>query len=371
MTALRIRDLEKRFDDVVAIGGISLNVDEGELVSFLGPSGCGKTTTLRCVAGFEFPDSGEIRFGGDDMVNVLPEHRNIGMVFQNYALFPHMTVRGNLAFGLEMRGIAKSEIGARTDRALEKVQLAGLEDRFPRQLSGGQQQRVALARALVIEPSVLLLDEPLANLDAKLREEMRFFIRSLQKDIGITTVYVTHDQAEAMVISDRIVVMFDGVIHQIGDPASIYEHPETEEVANFIGLANFVPATALGAGSAGNWRLQSGGAELHCAYHGKLEAGEAVRIVVRPEAIELESPEGESRPSEANGEVWNAVDGEVQERFYLGNIAGYRIRCADGLILQVQAPPWAAFRVGEAVRCRFPAARTWIIGGGGMPGSRA
>ncbi len=363
MTALHIRNLEKRFDDVLAVRGISLNVGEGELVSFLGPSGCGKTTTLRCIAGFEFPDSGEIRFGADDMVDVLPEHRNIGMVFQNYALFPHMTVRGNLAFGLEMRGVRRGEVETRTDQALEKVQLGGLGERFPRQLSGGQQQRVALARALVIEPSVLLLDEPLANLDAKLREEMRFFIRSLQKDVGITTVYVTHDQAEAMVISDRIVVMFDGVIHQIGDPASIYEHPATEKVANFIGLANFLPARAEGKGPDGTWRLRSPAGPLHCAFDGQLDEGQAVRAVVRPEAVELVPPDGSAEHSATGNGVWNGLNGVVQERFYLGNIAGYRVRCGDDLVLQVQAVPWASFGVGEAVRCRFPAARTWIIGG--------
>ena len=204
------------------------------------------------------------------------------------------------------------EIGARTDQALERVQLSGLEDRFPSQLSGGQQQRVALARALVIEPSMLLLDEPLANLDAKLREEMRFFIRSLQKDVGITTVYVTHDQAEAMVISDRIVVMFDGVIHQIGDPTSIYEHPATEEVANFIGLANFIPATAVEPGPAGNWQLRTEAGQIQCAFGGKLDAGEEVRVVVRPEAIELVGPEGQAAPGSTEDGLWNVLDGVVQ-----------------------------------------------------------
>ncbi len=368
MTAVRIRKLEKRFDDVVAVDGISLNVEEGELVSFLGPSGCGKTTTLRCIAGFEYPDSGEIRFDDADVVDVQPERRNIGMVFQNYALFPHMTVRGNLAFGLEMRGVGRAELERRTEQALEQVQLGGLGDRYPRQLSGGQQQRVALARALVIQPSVLLLDEPLANLDAKLREEMRFFIRSLQKDVGITCVYVTHDQAEAMVISDRIVVMFDGVIHQIGEPAGIYEHPATEEVANFIGLANFVPATAAEPGPDGVWRLSSPAGALHCAYDGRLQPGQEVRAVVRPEAVELVSPDAASGVTEPQDGVWNSVDGVVRERFYLGNIAGYRVQCANGVRLQVQAAPWASFRVGEPVRCRFPAARTWIIGGAGDAG---
>ena len=363
MTSVRIRNLEKRFDDVVAVAGISIEVGEGELVSFLGPSGCGKTTTLRCIAGFEFPDSGEIRFGAADMVDVLPEHRNIGMVFQNYALFPHMTVRGNLAFGLEMRGVAKSEVETRTQQALERVQMTGLGGRFPRQLSGGQQQRVALARALIIEPSLLLLDEPLANLDAKLREEMRFFIRGLQKDVGITTVYVTHDQAEAMVISDRIVVMFNGVIHQVGDPASIYEHPATEEVANFIGLANFVPATAEGAGPAGSWRLRSSVGALRCSYDGTLGQGEPVRVVVRPESVELVPPDTEVAKDHAADGTWNSFPGVVEERFYLGNIAGYRIRCAEDVLLQVQAAPWASFRVGDPLRCRFPASRAWIIEG--------
>ena len=360
MTSLHIRQLEKRFDGTVAVGGISLDVREGELVSFLGPSGCGKTTTLRCIAGFEFPDSGEIRFGGEDMVEVLPEHRNIGMVFQNYALFPHMTVRGNLAFGLEMRGVARGEIAARTDQALARVQLTGLAERFPRQLSGGQQQRVALARALVIEPSVLLLDEPLANLDAKLREEMRFFIRSLQKDIGITTIYVTHDQAEAMVISDRIVVMFDGRIHQIGDPDTIYRHPASEAVANFIGLANFLPARAEAPAGAGFWRLATPAGEVVCSYGEELAAGAAVRVVVRPEAIELVAPD-----AAGGGDTRNLFDGVVEARYFLGNLAGYRVRCSEECVLQVQAPPWTEFRTGDRVGCRFPAERTWIIGDAG------
>lgn len=361
MTALQIRNLEKRFEDVVAVGGISLDVEEGELVSFLGPSGCGKTTTLRCIAGFEFPDSGEIRFGGEDIANVLPEHRNIGMVFQNYALFPHMTVRGNLAFGLEMRGVAKSEIEKRTNLALDKVQLTGLEDRFPRQLSGGQQQRVALARALVVEPGMLLLDEPLANLDAKLRDEMRFFIRTLQKEVGITTVYVTHDQAEAMVISDRIVVMFEGAIHQIGDPTSIYEQPATEEVANFIGLANYLPATVLAAEANGVWRLRTQAGEIRCEFGSELAPGQPVRIIIRPEAIQLAPANGMESKADVTSRTRNVLAGKVLERFYLGNIAGYRIQCDDGLVIQVQAPPWASYRNGDLVRCLFPPRRTWII----------
>src|SRR5271167_4486935 len=243
MTTLTISGLTKRFGEVTAVDDLSLEIAEGELVSLLGPSGCGKTTTLRSIAGFVQPDAGAILFDGIDITSFAPERRNIGMVFQNYALFPHMTVRENLLFGLEMRRIGRKEMAERIGKVLDIVQLAGLEDRYPRQLSGGQQQRVALARGLVIEPRVLLLDEPLANLDAKLRQEMRFFIRSLQKRVGITTVYVTHDQAEAMVISDRIVVMFDGRIRQVGDAAEIYARPASREVADFIGLSNFIDGT--------------------------------------------------------------------------------------------------------------------------------
>ena len=219
MTRLTLASLQKHYGAIAAVKGIDLDVAEGELVSLLGPSGCGKTTTLRCVAGFELPTGGLISFDSADVTMLPPERRDIGMVFQNYALFPHMDVRENLRFGLQMRKVPSAEVERRVDAVLAMVQLGGMGDRYPRQLSGGQQQRVALARALVIEPKLLLLDEPLANLDAKLRDEMRFFIRSLQKRVGITTLYVTHDQAEAMVMSDRIVVMFDGRITAELDPS--------------------------------------------------------------------------------------------------------------------------------------------------------
>src|SRR5215470_11345649 len=240
MSVIALRGLTKRFGSVVAVDDLSLEVADGELLALLGPSGCGKTTTLRSVAGFELPDAGEIHFGDHRVTELPPERRNIGMVFQNYALFPHMTVFENVAFGLQMRKEPVASIRARVGATLEKVQLGGLEHRYPRQLSGGQQQRAALARALVIAPDVLLLDEPLANLDAKLREEMRFYVRSLQQEVGITTIYVTHDQAEAMVIADRIAVMFDGRIHQLGAPHETYHHPRTWRVAEFIGLTNFI-----------------------------------------------------------------------------------------------------------------------------------
>ena len=360
MTELAIRGLSKRFGDVAAVDGFELRIGDHELVSLLGPSGCGKTTTLRCIAGFEEPTAGRILFDGRDVVGLPPERRNIGMVFQNYALFPHMTVRQNLAFGLEMRGVPKGETAERIARVLETVQLGDLGERYPRQLSGGQQQRIALARAMVVEPSILLLDEPLANLDAKLREEMRFFVRSLQKRVGITTVYVTHDQAEAMVISDRIVVMFDGRIHQVGAPDEIYSRPVSREVASFIGLSNFVEGRVRGAGGDGEIRLDTAAGLLRCAYPETLAAGREATLVVRPEAVSLSAaaPAAPAAPAGAGG---NAVPGRVSERYFLGNITGYRVACAGGLVLQVQDDPWAAFDVGDEVRCAFDPAHTWII----------
>src|SRR5213594_1969423 len=246
MSAITLSGLTKRFGSVVAVDDLHLDVQDGELMALLGPSGCGKTTTLRAIAGFELPDAGDIDFGDHRVTNLPPERRNIGMVFQNYDLFPHMTVAQNVAFGLEMRKEPALAIRSRVATTLAKVQLTGLEGRYPRQLSGGQQQRAALARALVVVPDVLLLDEPLANLDAKLREEMRFYVRSLQQEVGITTVYVTHDQAEAMVIADRIAVMFAGRIHQLGAPADICHRPATATVAEFIGLTNFIEGKVIG-----------------------------------------------------------------------------------------------------------------------------
>src|SRR5262245_3310916 len=233
MSSFTIRKLTKVYGAVAAVQSFDLEVAEGEFVSLLGPSGCGKTTTLRCLAGLETPTSGHIAFGERDVTWLAPEKRSIGMVFQNYALFPHLTVAENIGFGLNMRGIRGAEARGKVDAVMEIVQLGGFHARHPRELSGGQQQRVALARALVVEPALLLLDEPLANLDAKLRDEMRVFIRSLQRRVGITTLYVTHDQAEAMTVSDRVVVMFGGHIHQIGSPRDIYFRPATRDVANF------------------------------------------------------------------------------------------------------------------------------------------
>ena len=360
MTQLTIKGLSKRFGETQAVDNLSLSIANHELISLLGPSGCGKTTTLRCIAGFEIPSGGQILFDDKDVVALEPDKRNIGMVFQNYALFPHMSVNQNLAFGLEMRRVAASEIKRRVAQVLETVQLSSLGERYPRQLSGGQQQRVALARALVIEPSILLLDEPLANLDAKLREEMRFFIRDLQKRVGITTVYVTHDQAEAMVISDQIVIMFDGRIHQVGQPQEIYAHPATHQVADFIGLSNFIEATVQGpdenpdGNNKGHYMLASRLGPLRCAYDGTLTRDEKVSVIVRPEAIRLSSKPS----SDLSG---NSFSGRVQERFFLGNFTGYRIMSAAEQIIQAQASPWTDIAIGSETHCVFDADKAWII----------
>lgn len=353
MTTLSLKNLTCRFGDVVAVDGIDLDVGDRELVSLLGPSGCGKTTTLRCIAGFESPDSGDILFDQVSVAGLPPEKRNLGMVFQNYALFPHMTVSGNLAYGLQMRKTPQQEIDRRIGETLEIVQLAGLEDRYPNQLSGGQQQRVALARALIIEPRVLLLDEPLANLDAKLREEMRFFIRNLQKDLGITTIYVTHDQAEAMVMSDRIVVMFNGRIHQIGRPAEIYNFPATQDIADFIGLSNFIACTVTGRENDDQYIVDTPAGTLRSTTNASHTVSSKVIMMVRPEVITLHNGSAEG--------AHNEITGTVAEKYYLGNVITYRIRYTDDAILQVQGQPWSKFEVGDPIWCRFDVERSWIL----------
>src|SRR5262245_42022694 len=291
MSAIGLRGLTKRFGSVVAVDDLDLDVHDGELLALLGPSGCGKTTTLRMIAGFELPDAGDITFDDRRVTELPPEHRNIGIVFQNYALFPHMTVAENVAFGLEMRKEAAPAIRARVTTSLAKVQLTGLEARYPRQLSGGQQQRAALARALVVAPDVLLLDEPLANLDAKLREEMRFYVRTLQQEVGITTVYVTHDQAEAMVIADRIAVMFNGRIHQLAAPQEVYNCPRTWMVAEFIGLTNFIEGSIVGRESQ-LFVIDTAVGTLRCGGSAATDAKPERLIAVRPEAIQLSQRPG-------------------------------------------------------------------------------
>jgi len=347
MTTVSIQSLVKRYGSSTAVNGISLNIEHGEFISLLGPSGCGKTTTLKCLAGFESVDDGRILFDGRDVAQLPPEQRDIGMVFQNYALFPHMTVAGNLAFGLEMRGRPKAEITERVRAVLDLVQLGGLGARYPRELSGGQQQRVALARALVIEPKILLLDEPLANLDATLRDEMRTFIRDLQKRVGISTLYVTHDQAEAMTMSDRVVVMFGGQIAQVDTPEAVYDRPASAAVARFVGQANVVEGVVAGAN--GDRRIESTLGSLPMPQRLGMTPGTFVSIIARPQAIALTAV--------ASG---TPLAGTVAARYFHGAFIDYRIAVGEQM-LNVQAVPPALHEPGDAVALGFDPARLWAV----------
>jgi putative spermidine/putrescine transport system ATP-binding protein len=337
MTDVSLRSLTKTFGGPPAVNQVSLDIRNGEFVSLLGPSGCGKTTTLKVVAGFEIADSGSIEFDGEDVSRLPAEKRDIGMVFQNYALFPHLTVAQNLAFGLEMRKTPRAEITRRVAQAMDTVQLVGLGERYPRQLSGGQQQRVALARALVIEPRILLLDEPLANLDARLRDEMRDFIRELQRRVGITTIYVTHDQAEALTMSDRIVVMFDGKVAQVGAPQDIYERPASRAVAEFVGRVNLLPATVVETGP-GTCCVQTFIGKVVIAQATSAAVGQSVHVALRPEAISLLAV-----PDSAGA-------ARVVSASYGGGLIDYRVEMAGGQTLHVHG--LESFR--EQARDRYP-----------------
>jgi iron(III) transport system ATP-binding protein len=343
MPGVTIKELGKRFGEARAVDALDLEVAPGELVSLLGPSGCGKTTTLRLVAGFLPPDAGEIWVGDRCLSSprsvVPPERRRMAMIFQSYALWPHMTVAQNVAYGLRFTGASRADRDARVREMLRVVQLAGLEGRYPGELSGGQQQRVAVARALVVEPEILLLDEPLSNLDANLREEMRVEIRRLHEAFGITTLYVTHDQAEAMVISDRIAVLEGGRVVQIGTPADVFERPRTRFVAEFIGRTNVVDAVADAPGV-----VTRGALTLRVA-GGALPRGMPLAVSIRPHAIAVVA-EGEAPPP-----AENLLRGMVTRASYLGETRDYDVRLDAGdLVLRVSAPPARRLDVGAAVR---------------------
>lgn len=354
MADLGLVGVTKRFGEVAAVRDLTLTVRSGELVALLGPSGCGKTTTLRLVAGFEAPSEGHVLLGGRDVTGEPPERRNCGMVFQHYALFPHMTVEENVAFGLEMRRLPRAEVRRRVGEILERVGLAGLAHRYPRQLSGGQQQRTALARALVINPSVLLLDEPLANLDAKLREEMRFYIRSLQREFGITTLYVTHDQAEALVLADRVAVLMNGVLQQVGPPEEIYARPRTAAVAAFIGVTNLVPGRVV-ARNAEHVVLQTPAGVVRAGGREDLREGMDAVLSVRPEHMELDHVGASSRDGV------NRFGGMVRERTFLGGLTDFRVDVGGGLLLRVQGRSDAPQRVGDRVDVVFTPQAAWAV----------
>jgi spermidine/putrescine ABC transporter ATP-binding subunit len=321
--ALELLAVRKAYGEVAALHEISLRVAEGTLLFLLGPSGCGKTTTLRIVAGFIRQDGGQVRIRGQNVDGVPPERRNLGMVFQNYALFPHLTVFQNVAFGLRMRKVLPSAVRERVRRALELVRLGGMEERYPRALSGGQQQRVALARAVVIEPELLLLDEPLSNLDLKLREEMRSEIRGLQRALGITTIFVTHDQDEALTMADEIVVMKDGRIVQVGTPTALYARPATRFVAHFIGESNLEAGKVEGQAGPGMVRVDAGGLPVLASSTTPWIPGDAVAVAVRPERIRLEA----GRPASGSP---NAFAGTVEECIFRGATRRYRVRLPHG-----------------------------------------
>jgi spermidine/putrescine ABC transporter ATP-binding subunit len=300
MLALQLVELCKRFRGVVAVDRLTLQVEAGEFVSLLGPSGCGKTTTLRMIAGLQTPDAGRILLGDQDITYQPPEKRNLGMVFQDYALFPHMTIEANVAFGLQMRRLPRDTVRNKVGKALELVRLSGLQGRYPRQLSGGQQQRVALARALVVEPQLLLLDEPLSNLDAKLRQQMRVELKLIQSEVGITTVFVTHDQEEALTLSDRIAVMRDGRLVQIGTPIETYENPQDSFVASFLGQENFFEGTVTSANGRESHVLTDRGLELVASAHPHLKPGARALLVVKKERIQVSPDQGQSAAAGLN-----------------------------------------------------------------------
>ena len=352
MARLELVGLTKRFDDVVAVDGVSLSVDEGEFVSLLGPSGCGKSTTLAMVAGLLAPDGGAIRVGGRDVVGEPPYRRNVGMVFQNYALFPHMTAAQNVAFGLRMRRVPRVDVAARVARALDLVRLPHTASRYPRQLSGGEQQRIAVARALVIEPAILLLDEPLSNLDARLREEMRLELREIQRRVGITTVFVTHDQAEALAMSDRVAVMNRGRIMQVGTPDVVYDHPANEFVSSFIGQTNRIEGEAAGTdGDLVVLRL-AGGACLRGVAPGGPVSGGAVALV-RPEKIALERETVAGR---------NGLRGRVQDSVFLGTVIQYVVSTEAGRVTVLAQNTGAGPRTpGTDVTLSWEPAHTLIV----------
>ena len=346
MASVQLSDISKSYGLQRVVDGIDLAVAHGELVCLLGPSGCGKTTTLRLIAGFVAPDAGTIRVGERVLsgpgTSLPPERRNMSMIFQSYALWPHMTVAENVAYGLKLRRLPAAQIKAKTQAALALARLADFADRSPAELSGGQQQRVALARAMAVEPETLLLDEPLSNLDANLREEMRFEIRRLHDELRYTTIYVTHDQAEAMTAADRIVVMNRGRIEQIGTPQEVYEEPASEFVARFIGGTNILR------GEMTDGMVCSGPLTLHCA--NALPNGRVVPVSIRPHQVELHR----SAAPPPGPNVFSAI---VRRHTYLGSQRDYLVALEGGAELRVAAPIEAAASTGDTVFVRLPPER--------------
>ena len=364
---LSLVELTKTFSntasEVTAVDHINLDIHPGEFITLLGPSGCGKTTTLRMIAGFEDATSGQVMLDGENMVVVPPNKRPMSMVFQSYALFPHLSVRENVAYGLHLRKKSAAEIKEEVDIALAAMNLTAMADRAPSQLSGGQQQRVALARAMVVRPKVLLFDEPLSNLDAKLRVKMRVEIRRMQKRLGISSVYVTHDQSEAMAMSDRIVVMNTGRIEQVDTPEEIYLHPASVFVADFVGRANFVPAKASEVGEDGKVQIEALGQQLNV--HAAESAKEAVRsgddlvVLVRPESMRISATD--EKPATLTGSL-----GQVVTSIFYGETVEYEIETEFGSLVCVVSDPRAEdlLEEGQYVRLGIEAEKAWLLPSG-------
>jgi putative spermidine/putrescine transport system ATP-binding protein len=349
MAYMELTNVKKSFNGTTAVQDFSLSAEQGEFVSFLGPSGCGKTTTLRMVAGFELPTSGKIAIDGKDMTLVPPNKRNVGMVFQSYALFPNMNVADNIGYGLRIAGKPKAEIKQRVQEMLALIHLEEYGNRYPSQISGGQQQRVALARALAIQPRVLLLDEPLSALDAKIRLELRQEIRRIQQQLGITTIYVTHDQEEALSLSDRVVVMNEGKIEQIGTPSQIYNYPKTEFVAKFVGQINLLPVEVVnreqGLVKVGQQLVRAGQTVDHLNGH-------KIRLAVRPEELDF-------------GFIENAnnLTGKVEAITYLGSIVRLRV-VVEGTPISLDMfneRSRTIPSIGDSFKITFPVDACWLI----------
>ncbi len=349
---IEFRDVTKRYGSLVANDHFALTIQRGELMTLLGPSGCGKTTALRCLTGYIRPDEGRIFLDGKDVTDLPTHQRELGMVFQNFALFPHMTVRDNVGFPLMIRNLPQDQRQTMVAEALRLVRLEGYESHYPRQLSGGQQQRVGLARALVYRPKVLLLDEPLSNLDAKLREEMRFEIKEVVTRLRITAMYVTHDQAEALALSDRVAIMNRGRLEQLGTPEEIYEQPQSRFVAEFIGLSNFLEGVVR-AVDGDTMRVGVGGLQVTIPALPSAGPGQKVLLFLRPNEIELLRPDAPAGT--------NVFDARVEKATYLGDTMDYRLTLGQGLDLRVQSDAQRRFGPGAQVRLRCPRVRCWAM----------
>lgn len=353
MTHVKLDALTKQYPNVdrPAVGNFSLDIESGKLVAFLGPSGCGKTTTLKMIAGLINPTSGQILFDGE-LVNTIPtEKRGAVMVFQNYLLFPYMNVGDNVGFGLKMRGVDKATIQRKVKEMLELVKLPHILDRRPKQLSGGQQQRVALARALITDPKVLLLDEPLSNLDAHLRDEMRELILSIQRDLKVTTIFVTHDQEEAVLLADQIALIFDGVLRMVGKPEEFYRRPASERAARFFGGLNFIPAKRQGE------TIETSVGKFHFTTPGSDNAPTGdVLMTVRPEQIRIEPTNTSTRS--------NQIVGRLRTRIYVGTYTRYKVQIGDYELEAVRSADLAdELKEGDEVSVELPADRLWVVTG--------